>query len=400
MLNIRMFGEFTIKSDDFDISGSVNRSQRLRTMLAYLITHKDREIPQDELIEILWPEDDVDNPSNTLKTLLHRARAVLEPLGLASAQNVIKYRGGVYAWSPETACRTDTMEFEQLCAEAEALESDNDLKPELLLRAAALYRGDFLPKNALDLWVVPISSYYRSKYIKVVCTAADLLLERDRYEEIITLCQNAIRIDPYEEYFHQCLIRALIAVGRQPYAMTHYDYVTELFFSKFGVTPSHDLTALYKDIVKASKKAEINLGIIMDELREAAPDAGCYYCEYESFRTIYQLEARNSARTGQSVYVSLLTVSDSLGEQPKQRVLNRAITNLRETVSHSLRNGDLYTRYSASQYLVMLPTTSFETGRMVVRRITDAFRRDNPKLPVILSASLHPITPTALDKIV
>jgi DNA-binding SARP family transcriptional activator len=391
-----MLGEFSMKYGDYDISDTINRSKKMRTLLTYLITFKDREVSQSELIDALWPDESVDKPANTMKTMLHRARAALKQLGIDDAQELISYKSGAYAWTPSVPCSVDVEEFDKLLAEAEKTGITNEEKADLLISACAVYKGDFLPKNSFDMWVVPISSYYRSRYIHAVITASDLLDEQKRYEDIIMLCQAAVAIDPYEEYLHRSLIRALVSAGRQQQAMAHYDYVTELFFSRFGITPSAELTALYKEIVKTSKKIESNLTVILDGLAENENDQGCYYCEYEFFRNIYQLEARGAARTGQVVYVCLLTVSDARGNQPQQNVLNRSMHKLREVVMLSLRHGDLFTRYSVCQYLIMLPTTSFESGGMVMRRICDRFRRENPKMAVVLKYDLQPVVPADL----
>jgi len=65
---------------------------------------------------------------------------------------------------------------------------------------------------------------------------------------------------------------------------------------------------------------------------------------------------------------------------------------LSETIRTSLRSGDVYTRYSISQYLVMLPNVSAENGAKVLDRIATAFRRENPKSPAYLRTSLLPMT--------
>ena len=396
MLEIRMLGEFSLKCGDADISGTINRSKRLRTLFAYLITHNDREVSQDELIETLWPDEEVENPANTLKTILHRARSAIAELGIEDAHSYISYQRGAYAWSPVEPCFVDIHEFERLNKEAERTTDDKARRAELYAAAAQLYKGDFLPKNALDHWVVPLVSYFRTKFTNAIHEATDFLAEVGRHEEIVPLCQKGAHIDPYEEFFHQALIRALVASGRQQQAMEHYDYVNALFFNKFGVNPSPELTALYREVVKSSKKTEVNLRIIIDDLRENTMYPGCFYCDYEPFRTIYQLEARSAARSGQVVYVCLLTLSDARGEQPKITVLNKAMDKLYTKITQTLRHGDLFTRYSVNQYLVMLPTTSFETSEKVIRRITDAFRRENPKMPAMLAYTLHPIIPAEI----
>ena len=55
-----------------------------------------------------------------------------------------------------------------------------------------------------------------------------LLKDAKRLYEVITLCQQAIAIDPYEESLHYELIRALLDTGAQQAALTHYEYVVDL----------------------------------------------------------------------------------------------------------------------------------------------------------------------------
>ena len=61
------------------------------------------------------------------------------------------------------------------------------------------------------------------------------------------------------------------------------------------------------------------------------------------------------------------------------------------TVNESLRRSDVYTRYSASQYLIMLHTLTVENAEMVVERISKRFKREYPKLAVKLERSTLPI---------
>ena len=396
MLEIRMLGEFSIKYGDSDISGIINRSKRLRTLFAYLITHSNREVSQDELIDILWPDENIENPANTLKTILHRARSAIAALGVDNAHSYISYHRGAYSWTPVEPCFVDIHEFERLCLMGDRAGKDNALRIDSFTRVIDLYKGDFLPKNSLDHWVIPLFGYYRTKFTSAVHDSTTYFASAGQHEEIIPLCQKGITIDPYEEYFHQSLILAYVATGRQQQAMEHYDYVTALFFNKFGVNPSPELTALYREVVKSSKKTEANLRVIIEDLKEERAEAGCFYCDYEPFRTIYQLEARAAARSGQIVYICLLTLTGAQGIQAKNKAFAKIMAKLKETVTLSLRHGDLFTRYSVNQYLLMLPTTSFETSDRVVKRIADTFRRENPKSPVVLSYMLHPIIPPEL----
>ena len=61
------------------------------------------------------------------------------------------------------------------------------------------------------------------------------------------------------------------------------------------------------------------------------------------------------------------------------------------TVNESLRRGDVYTRYSPSQYLMMLQMLTFENAQMVTDRIVKRFKREYPKLAVKVNADILPI---------
>ncbi len=399
ILKVNMLGEFSITYGSKIINDQTNRSKKVWTLLKYLITFRDREISQDEIIELLWPDDEVSDPLNTLKTLLYRVRLLIQELGFEDTKKIIVYKGGTYAWDPPLAYTVDTDQFEKMCQRAYSSDSGKNEKIDNLLEAIKIYKGDFLPNNALDPWAVPINIYYHSQYVQAVRTVINLLGEEERYSEILPICQKAIVIDPYEEHFHYYLIKAFVETGKQKEALKHYDYVNNLFFSKFGITPSKELTALYKQVVKTSKSIELDLNVIKERFHEQESATGCFFCEYEFFKNLYQLQARSAARTGQAVCLCLLTMTDINGEKPAQKVLNLNMAKLKEIIHQSLRKGDVFTRYSVSQYLIMLPMTTYESSDMVMRRIERTFRRNNPKAPVMLRYSLQPLTPLeCLDK--
>ena len=80
------------------------------------------------------------------------------------------------------------------------------------------------------------------------------------------------------------------------------------------------------------------------------------------FRDIYQLERRAIERTGDSIFLCLLTLYEEEGSEAKSYFLKRAMEHLDDAIAASLRRGDVYTRYSVSQYLILLPSPFCRTG--------------------------------------
>jgi DNA-binding SARP family transcriptional activator len=386
-----MLGGFSLSyPDGTAIDYQSNRSNKLWMVLAYLLTHRGKQITQDELIDILWPDEEIDNPVNTLKTMRHRLCGMLDALGGIPGKEMIRYNHGIYAWSEEVDCVLDIDQFSTYCALAEQ-EQDDSQKISYYLNALEYYNGDFLPKLSSEMWVMSAHAYYHAEYLRVVKKCIALLRTENRYYEIITVCQKAVTIEPYDEDLHRELIDALVRTGAKQSALDHYEKVKELFYHEFGINLSEDLVELYKQIIDETNDAQMDLSFIASRLQEDMVP-GAFYCEYALFKEIYRLMTRMMERNGQSVYLCLVSVTEKNGKHiVNTKKQNEAVGRLRTAIQFSLRRGDVFTRYSVSQYLILLSSINYENTEMVLRRITDNFKRDNPNLAVKLVTSNQPI---------
>lgn len=390
-LHINMLGGCSLSYKNRIISDQVIRSKKPWLLLEYLIAFRDRELSQTELIDAIYPEGKSDNPVNALKTLVHRIRAMLGELDFSDGKNLILQARGTYMWNNTMHFDLDIDLFDALYSYAVSTTSVPEEQLECLLAALALYTGDLLPKSSMESWVIQLSAYYHNRYIDGVRRACELLHERSRYEEIVSICQNAVKIDPYEESIYYHLILALIDLGRHQTALTVYKDMTNLFFREFGVTPSENLTALYRDIIKSIHTVETDLNVIKSNLRESEDRDGAYLCEYEVFKDVYRLEVRAASRTGESIFLCLMTL-DSTGDMAvPPKVLSTNMDRLSESIRLSLRRGDVYAKYSVSQFLLMLPTVTYENCEVVASRIIRRFKKDAASCPLRAAFSIQPI---------
>ena len=392
-VQVSMLGGFRLQANGHEVDESLNRARQLWNLLEYLIAFRHRDISPDELVDVLWHNDEIDNPSSALKNLVYRVRTILVSLGIPGAKNMILCQRGTYSWNNALTTTVDIEEFERLIREADEKESQPAEQLDLYMQALSYYKGDLLPKSAFEEWVVPLSTYYHSLYVKCVEKTIRLLMDAGRYQEIAHIAQQAIVIDQFEESFHEALILAQIAMGNQQRAMAHYEHVTNLFYRELGVKPSERLRNLYREIIKNVQHVETDLEIIKEDLREASLACGAFFCEYEVFKNIYRLEARAAERTGQSVFLLLLTVTDTQGQIPAIKLLNNSMDRLRDCLLHSLRRNDVVSRFSATQFVVMLSSLTFENSLMVQDRILGRFKRENPRIAVRIHPKLQPMDP-------
>ena len=365
-----------MERDGKTLTDDINRSQKLWSVLAYLVIHRDRDIPQTEFIEQFWQEDNSSNPASALKTLLYRIRAMIEPLFGEEVQPVVSRRGS-YSWNREIPCEVDTDTFESLCIRASEPGVDALDRLELYRKAVELYKGMLLPKLSDQIWLMPLVTRYHARYVTAVKELSALLVEQGLYDELAAVCLKASELDPMDESLHVLAIRALLYQGRNAAALSHYENATEMLYRSLGVRPSEELRSLYTEIMSVEKGMETDLEVIQSDLHEAARRPGAYVCEYGFFQEAYRLEARRCDRNGTCVHIALLTVSLPDGTMPALKQLNITMDQLLVALQTQLRSGDVVSRYSAVQYVVMLPAANFEDSQKVMERIVSAFYRQH-----------------------
>lgn len=375
-ISVSMLGGFRLQVNNDILTDEINRSQKLWNILCYLIVHRDRNVPQSELIELFWPNENSINPINALKTLLYRVRCMLEPMFPTNLSPILSQRGS-YSWNKAIVCDMDTDQFETLCTRTRNPEATDEERLACYEAATALYRGDFLPRQTGNLWTIPLATRYHTLYLKMVKEYACLLEKYERFEDMAELCSRSIELDLLDESLHILMIRSLIKQGKDAAALEQYETATDILYRNLGVRPSDELRALYSIIMDTEEKLETDLAVIQQSLKETAVRPGAFVCEYGFFREAYRLEARRAARSGACVHIALITVSLPNGGMPELNVLNTTMDQLLQVLINGLRRGDVLSRYSAAQFVIMLPGANFEDATMVMERVMSAFYRQH-----------------------
>lgn len=393
VLEVRMFGNFSVRKGEQEINDSDNRSRKVWLLLAYMIYCRSRSITQDELVGLLWSDgESSSNPLNALKTMFHRVRTSLNQLDGAAGHTLIIRREGNYAWNPDVPFFFDVDEFERLCR-AGAVAEDEEQRLTAYQQALALYNGDFLQKLSGEAWVIPISAYFHNLYIHTLLETLALLEAREQMEPAVELCRSAVVIEPYNELIYQHLMRDLLALGEQREAISIYEEMSQLLFDNFGIMPADESRALYREAVRTVNDRAVSMGTLREQLREPDGASGALFCDYDFFKVIYHAEARAVARSGDAVHICLLSVTDDAGEELAKRSLDRCMENLQELIRSSLRRGDIAARCSVSQYILMLPQANYENSCKVCERIVRAFFRQYPHSPAKLHYTVQPLEP-------
>lgn len=388
---VTMLGEFSLTFGEQKITESDTRSRNGWLLLAYILCHQSRPLPQEELIDLLYGDDPKgSNPTNALKTALHRVRALLDNLWPGAGHELIIHRDGGYRWNRDFPTVLDINEFEQL---RQVVTEQEDEALDCYLKALNLYRGEFLNKLSSQAWVLPMSAFFHNQAIQLTQKVIPMLTERGRMEEAEEVCRRALAMEPYHEALHCQMMRILLGNGKQKEVVALYETLSQRLFDEFGVMPSEEVLSLYRESVRTINTRTLPMDMILDRLKETNPASGALVCEYDYFVILCRSEARSMARDGKAAHVALISVSNEQDEELPKRSLDRTMDNLEEQIRTNLRRGDALTRCSVSQFLIMLPQANYENSCMVCRRIISAFSRRYPHSPAKLRFTVQPLEP-------
>jgi len=392
LLKVRMLGGFSLEYGKNSVDDQNNRMRKVWLLLACLIYSRNSRLTQEHFINLLQggSEESAD-PNGKLKAVFYRLRTMLNQLDASAGHDWIVRKNGTYAWNPEISLQLDVEEFEALCSAAASAGGEEQKK--LYLKALDLYRGDFLPKLNMESWVMPISAYYHQMYLNAVEQTLRLLEGDGAWAQIVSVCQQALKIEPYSEVIYQYLMRGCIAVNDRAGAVRAYEDMSELLFSTFGVMPSDESRQIYREALRETGSATIPAGTVRDQLKESDGAKGALYCEYDFFKMLYQVQARSIGRTGDVIHIALFSFHGHGRKELSRRSLDRAMDNFQEIVVSNLRQGDVVTRCSISQFIVMLPQANYEDSCKVCQRILKAFYRQYPHSPADIRSTVHPLEP-------
>lgn len=157
--------------------------------------------------------------------------------------------------------------------------------------------------------------------------------------------------------------------------------MSKLLLSTFGVMPDQESRSLYREALRTVNLHTISPDTLLEQLREPGPVSGALLCDYDFFKMLYQAKARMIARSGDAIHIVLLTFRGRMKKEVSRRSMELAMDNLETHICHSLRKGDVITRCSSSQFIIMLPQANYENSGMVCRRFIDSFQRQYPHSP-------------------
>jgi len=178
--------------------------------------------------------------------------------------------------------------------------------------------------------------------------------------------------------------------------MSHYYYVSKLYYKELGIKLSPEIDKLYQTLIDRENSDDKNISQIKSELTEAGLNQGAVYCDYESFKLIYRVNARAAIRSGKSIYLILLNFAKS-DNTIFQNFELKDIADICELgLINSLRKDDIVTRYNRTEYLILLSNINYENAEKVLQKLITKIKKVSIKNNLKITTQLETLDPIEL----
>ena len=250
-LSVYSLGSFRVFQNDQPITEW--SSLKARSIFKYLITHSGTAVAKDILMDVFWPDSDLEAARRNLHQAIYSLRQTLKQ-GCPDCQPV-PFENDCYLLNPELNLWIDYIEFEKHAKAGRQFELAGDLAEAIreYSRAEALYQGDFLKEDLYEDWTNAQRTYLQSLYLDLVDCLSHAYVQQGKHAAAIKLCQKILSRDDCHEEIHRRLIECYLAQGQRSLAIRQYQHCVKALRNELDVAPSPETQALYQQIVNGTR---------------------------------------------------------------------------------------------------------------------------------------------------
>lgn len=235
-VRVYTLGRFEILKEDKPIQFAGKTPKKPLELLKSIIAFGGRNVSQNQLIEVLWPDADGAAAQSALDTTLYRLRKLI------GNEPAITSEGGVLSINSRI-CWLDTWAFEHLIKQA-------DITPASAEKVISLYNGPFL-NNDLDIpWTLSLREYLHYMFVQhIIAISQRYEAEGDIYKAIACY-EKGLYIDSLAEEIYQHLMRCYDKIGQKANAISVYNRCRKALSANMGMAPSPATKEIYEEIQK------------------------------------------------------------------------------------------------------------------------------------------------------
>ncbi len=223
----------------------VEMRRKPQQLVKLLALQPNFRLQREQLVDILWRDQEGLAAANNLHKAVHAARRAFEPELTAGGDSkfIITKDGQIVLTAPD-GLLVDALEFEKLAAAA--LAGD---EAKLCEAALVLYAGDLLPENLYEEWTSERREYLRAICRRLLKKLVGIYESERQFERSADAARKIVAADAFDEAARRDLMRLLALGGNPRQAVRQFEICQAVLQKELGVEPERETRELFEQIV-------------------------------------------------------------------------------------------------------------------------------------------------------
>lgn len=246
-LLIYCLGPFRVFQGDQSIEDWT--SSKGKAIFKYLVTHRQRPVAKEVLMDLFWHDSDPDAARNNLNVAIYSLRQTLRR-NYPSFSHIL-FQDDSYLFNPELSIWMDCDAFSDCLNSAKAHERQGNISQALDEYCAAeeLYQGEFMEEDRYEDWPISMRESYQNDYLGILERLSRHYFDNSDFVACLSVCRKMLQVDPCREEAHRRLMRCYLKQGQPYLALRQYHVCAEALKNELYVSPSARTIELYNSIL-------------------------------------------------------------------------------------------------------------------------------------------------------
>ena len=227
-LQVHCFGSFNVTGQN---SSPIRFcTAKAEELFALLVHYAGRSRSKDYLLEVLWPDADVEKALNNFRVTCTYIRSALSDQGFTDV--LMRDKEDYYLDSSKYGC--DMYKFRSYAENADHLDEDT------LKEALSLYTGEYL-EGKYYYWCEDTAKWLHNAYQHMRLNYADILTGKGKSGEALEILHALAADDPCSEEIFRRQVELYVTTKNPNALKTTYSTFSRNLKEEFGILPAPEL---------------------------------------------------------------------------------------------------------------------------------------------------------------
>lgn len=252
--SIRLLGGLKVVAPDGNVQSMKWRTSKAKELFAYMLSHHNEMIYRDTILELFWPESDLDRASKQLYTAIYTIRQTLKKYGLDGVKISSPLLNSGYKLSIEDV----VIDVEHWLAQLKSLSLLEQGTIEEHERVFQAYTGDYLGDSGY-IWSEGEKERLRRLWLHQAQQLSEFYIKNENYQAAVRVQEKVQLFSPNEEDSYFTLMKLYHVLKNASAVREQYWLLKKMLQEQLAEEPNKEIVKWYDNWEREYKQTQIDV---------------------------------------------------------------------------------------------------------------------------------------------